>query len=260
MISFEKYHGTGNDFIMIDDRNSALNLNSEQIRLMCDRHFGIGADGLIQIRQAKGYDFEMLYYNSDGKRGSLCGNGGRCSVAFAGALGLVTDHCNFLAFDGPHAARIISKNPFVISLQMNEVPVLEDTPVFSFLNTGSPHYVQFRDDVEEMDVFLEGREVRYNDRFRIEGTNVNFVKIREGGLYIRTYERGVEAETLSCGTGVTASVLAAFNRGLIFSSPVTVITPGGKLVVHYRKEGEGFKDIWLEGETVKVFSGNYQLK
>ncbi len=257
MISFEKYHGTGNDFIMIDDRDSRLNPDTETIRLMCDRHFGIGADGLILIRKAEGYDFEMVYYNSDGNRGSMCGNGGRCSVAFASELGLVKDEADFLAYDGRHKAKIISRKPYVIRLHMNDVKEIENAGTFSFLNTGSPHYVEFRKNVSDMDVVVEGRKVRYNERFRTEGTNVNFVEPENGQLNIRTYERGVEDETLSCGTGVTASVIAAAQNGIITSSPGRVFTPGGSLMVHFVKDGNGYSDIWLEGEAVRVFSGVY---
>jgi diaminopimelate epimerase len=257
MISFIKYHGTGNDFIMIDDRATNMNLGTEKIRLMCHRHFGIGADGLIQIREKQGYDFDMLYFNSDGLPGSMCGNGGRCSVAFAKSLGLIKTTARFNAFDGPHEAKIISDNPTVVSLHMNDLSSIEVNSAFTLLNTGSPHYVTFTDHVEELDVVNEGRKIRYADRFVKEGTNVNFVELKDDCLYVRTYERGVEAETLSCGTGVTASVLAAAKKGLIKKSPYNVITPGGRLTVHFIKKDSSFTDIWLEGETTVVFSGTF---
>jgi diaminopimelate epimerase len=257
MIQFEKYHGTGNDFIMIDDRNKLLSPDTALIKKMCDRHFGIGADGLILIRPAAGYDFEMVYYNSDGNRSSMCGNGGRCIVAFADQLGMIKDDVNFLAFDGSHKAKILSRNPYVISLHMNDVNFIEATDDFMFLDTGSPHYVTEREDVETMNVFREGRKIRYSERFAAEGTNVNFISKSNDSIYVRTYERGVEDETLSCGTGVTASVLAAVQKGLLQSSPGKVITPGGELSVHFKKDGTKFRDIWLEGQAVRVFSGEF---
>jgi diaminopimelate epimerase len=259
MINFQKYHGTGNDFIMIDDRNSTVNPDSFTIRKLCDRHFGIGADGLILIRPSDGYDFEMLYYNSDGNRSSMCGNGGRCSVAFAAESGLTGSHVSFLAFDGPHEAKILSRTPYLISLHMSDVESIEINPAFMFLNTGSPHYVAVRNDVAEMDVYGEGRKIRYSERFSKDGTNVNFIHPQHGDLYVRTYERGVEGETLSCGTGVTASVLAAAESGLITDSPGAVTTPGGRLSVYFTREGKSYRNIWLEGEAVCVFSGQIEL-
>jgi diaminopimelate epimerase len=259
MTRFTKYHGTGNDFILIDDRNSVTDLSTSQIKQMCDRHFGIGADGLIIIRPSAGYDFEMLYYNSDGNRGSMCGNGGRCSVAFAHELGMLKDSTSFLAFDGRHEAKIISTQPYIVSLHMADVKHIESGSDFIFLDTGSPHYVRFQSDVHKLDVLAEGRKIRYGDRFKGEGTNVNFVQPGNEQLFIRTYERGVEDETLSCGTGVTASVIAAAEQEKIFSSPCQVDTPGGRLSVYFRKSGNGYEDVWLEGEVVKVFSGEYLL-
>ncbi len=255
MISFIKYHGTGNDFILIDDRKTLLELKSEAIRKMCDRHFGIGADGLIQLRDKKGYDFEMLYFNSDGQTGSMCGNGGRCATAFAHSLGLIQNHAKFIAFDGAHEAKIISQKPYIVNLHMNDVMNIEINNEFIYMNTGSPHYVCFIDNVNEADVFNEGKKIRYNERFKKEGVNVNFVMEKDGALHVRTYERGVEDETLSCGTGVTASVIASVISGKNISSGCIIHTPGGELTVYFKQNGKTFSNIWLEGEAMKVFEG-----
>jgi diaminopimelate epimerase len=254
---FVKYHGTGNDFILIDDRRSHYEIDAGTIRKMCDRHFGIGGDGLIQLRNNVEFDFEMLYYNSDGLPGSMCGNGGRCAMAYAHSLGIIKEYARFKAFDGIHEAKIISKNPFVVSLHMNDVTNIEINPGFIFMDTGSPHYISFINNVEKADVINEGKKVRFSDRFKKEGTNVNFVEEKDSGIYVRTYERGVEDETLSCGTGVTASVLAAAVSGKIISSGMKckVITPGGNLMVYFKRDGNNFTDIWLEGEAQPVFTG-----
>jgi diaminopimelate epimerase len=255
MITFVKYHGTGNDFILIDDRKTMHQLSAEQIKSLCDRHFGIGADGLIQIRNKKDYDFEMLYYNSDGQVGSMCGNGGRCAVAFSHSLGLIKENATFLAFDGNHRAKVVSQNPYIVKLEMKDVTKIEKTGEAIVMNTGSPHYTTFVEDLKELDVFNEGRKIRYSARYKIDGTNVNFVEQKNGLLFVRTYERGVEDETLSCGTGVTASVLSAAFLNKIDSNKYNVITPGGDLVVYYNKDQNGFSDIWLEGKAQAVFYG-----
>ena len=255
MIPFVKYHGTGNDFILIDDRKSKYDFKKEDIRNFCDRHFGIGADGLILLRNSNKYDFEMLYYNSDGLEGSMCGNGGRCVTAFAHTLGMIDTKAKFSAFDGVHESQIISVKPYVIKLHMNDVKTIEKNPDFVFLNTGSPHYVCFKDNVNEIDIINEGRKIRYNERFKKEGTNVNFVNVSDSGLFVRTYERGVEDETLSCGTGVTAAVLAASASEKNVKSGCKVQTKGGMLAVFFNLEGNGFSDIWLEGKAEEVFKG-----
>lgn len=260
MIPFVKYHGTGNDFILIDDRQSLHSLDTQLISKLCNRHFGIGADGLIQLRNKKKFDFEMLYYNSDGLPGSMCGNGGRCIIAFAHSLGMIKDNAIFSAFDGTHEAKIISLDPYVVSLHMNDVSEIENNPQFIYLDTGSPHVVRFVHDVNEIDVISEGREVRYNNRFKSNGTNVNFVELRDGNLHVRTYERGVEDETLSCGTGVTASVIASSFYNKNITTGCTVFTPGGKLKVYFYSDGNRFSNIWLEGEAEMVFSGEINAK
>lgn len=259
-INFYKYHGTGNDFIMIDDRENVLDLSVAQVRSLCDRHFGIGADGLIKILFKNGFDFEMVYYNSDGNLGSMCGNGGRCAAAFVQHLGMIESEASFSAYDGPHFASIISVSPMMVKLKMNDVSNVSKEGESFLLNTGSPHYVTFINSVENIDIVKMGREIRNSERFVNEGINVNFVEIENGGLKIRTYERGVEDETLSCGTGVTASVLAAVSAGLIKTKDIChVSTPGGKLKVHFKSAYHGFEQIWLEGPAEIVFSGVVEL-
>lgn len=255
MTDFYKYHGTGNDFIVVDDRISKQVFSKEQVISLCDRHFGIGADGLILIRELKGFDFEMIYYNSDGEEGSMCGNGGRCAVAFTHSLGIVQKEAFFKAYDGGHRAEILSTSPFNIKLHMKDVSVIEKYNDDYYLNTGSPHYCLFVSDVSKVDVLSEGKKIRYSDRFKAEGTNVNFIELKNNELHVRTYERGVESETLSCGTGVTAAALAANFSGRFEGEGCVVHTPGGKLKVSFMKIDGAYKGIWLEGPVVMVFRG-----
>lgn len=259
ILSFSKYHGTGNDFILVDDRTKTFPAdNSELIAHLCDRRFGIGADGLMLLRKHPSYDFEMLYFNSDGKYGSMCGNGGRCISRFASDIGAITkDHVHFIASDGPHEA-IIGRN--TVKLKMSDVNEIETGEGYFYLNTGSPHYVKVELNVPELDVYSKGRKVRYSDRFAKEGTNVNFVEAQPDGIFVRTYERGVEDETLSCGTGVTASALVAAMIGVAGASKsCKVKTRGGNLLVHFERSGDGFKNIWLEGPATYVFKGEIPL-
>ena len=258
---FEKYHGTGNDFILLDDRENKLRLSKEQVEFLCHRRFGIGADGLLLLRKSDSFDFEMVYYNSDGLPGSMCGNGGRCIAAFAFKMGLVKSKMRFIAADGPHEAEIISSDPMEVRLQMSDVSVVEKNPDFYFLDTGSPHVVKFLRDIDKLDVVSEGRKVRYNDRFRKKGTNVNFLEEKEDEIFVRTYERGVEDETLSCGTGVTASALAAATNGTLKpgAEACNVRTPGGLLRVYFKRTEAGFKQIYLQGPAQFVFSGSAKL-
>src|SRR5688572_398393 len=253
-IQFYKYQGTGNDFVMIDDREEECPIeNQELVAHLCHRRFGIGADGLILLRNKTGYDFEMVYFNADGRLGSMCGNGGRCTVAFAKFLGVIQNETRFLAADGDHEATV---KDGLVSLKMNEVTSIECGSGFYYLNTGSPHYVTFGENVAQENVFEKGRSIRYNERFKQEGTNVNFAEMRpDKSLYIRTYERGVEDETYSCGTGVTAVALASSLKGL--ESPVKIETPGGKLEVSFKKAGEHFTDIYLTGPAQQVFKGEF---
>lgn len=254
-IEFYKYQGTGNDFVMIDDRNLTFPQQNQQlIAHLCDRRFGIGADGLILLQNAAGYDFRMVYFNADGREGSMCGNGGRCAVRFAQFLGLFETNTFFIAVDGEHHATADEK---VISLKMMNVSDINQQKDFDFMNTGSPHYVTYVDDIEKTEVFAEGRKIRYSEQF-VGGTNVNFVQqINENTLYVRTYERGVEDETYSCGTGVTACALSAHLR-FNLSSPVNIITKGGNLQVAFSKSSDAnsFENIHLIGPAVQVFKGS----
>jgi diaminopimelate epimerase len=258
-IQFHKYQGTGNDFILIDNRELLFPKNrTKLIHKLCDRRFGIGADGLILLQNKSGFDFEMMYYNSDGKEGSMCGNGGRCTVAFAKKLGLIDDKTNFTAVDGAHEA--IVKNE-TVSLKMSNVNGIEKIGKDYFLNTGSPHYVRYVSNISTLDVVKEGRKVRTNERFNKQGTNVNFVEQKEGVLQVRTYERGVEDETLSCGTGVTAvALIAAYKKSKSNAKQFSIKTLGGKLkVAFYQNSMNAFTDIWLIGPAELVFSGEYSI-
>jgi len=257
-IPFHKYEGTGNDFVMVDQRQLQYLTRQDTalIERMCDRRFGIGADGLILLQSIEGYDFEMVYFNSDGRESTMCGNGGRCIAAFAHSLGVVGEHCRFLAIDGPHEANI---NADWVELKMGDVTDVEIGDGSFILNTGSPHYVVFVEDLSDMNIVESGQVIRYSDRFRGEGINVNFVEKTTEGIEVATYERGVEDETLSCGTGVTA---AAISFSLL--SPdlnlgeVGVSTKGGKLKVRFEKKADGgFENIWLCGPARRVFEGEY---
>lgn len=259
LIHFYKYQGTGNDFIIIDNRGMKFNRSDNfLVAKLCDRRFGIGADGLMLLQDKIGYDFEMVYYNSDGNESSMCGNGGRCIVEFARTLGLVKAKAHFLASDGEHEA--VVEQGF-ISLKMNNVSKVEVNADHSYLNTGSPHYVSFVNDVKNFNVCDEGKKIRYNERFKEKGTNVNFVEKQYNELFVRTYERGVEAETYSCGTGVTAAALAASLKEVATATDYCDIkTLGGKLKVKFtRHPDNSFTDIWLEGPAVFVFKGEISV-
>ena len=258
MQEFYKYHGAGNDFVLIDNRKKTFHIDNEHIKHICNRRLGIGADGLILLHSSdcQGIDFEMQYFNSDGFEGSMCGNGGRCAVAFAKKLQLIDNQATFLGIDGKHTAEIISSegNTSEISLQMKdvcEIRVFEDG---YFLDTGSPHFVTFVDNLDDINIVEEGKTIRYDARFE-GGTNVNFVEIQDKHtLFVRTFERGVEDETLSCGTGVTASavIFAKLNSDL---QNVTIKTRGGKFYVKFNRNEDTFSQIFLQGETCFVFNG-----
>ena len=254
-----KYQGTGNDFVLIDNRNQDALLTTENIKWLCDRRFGIGADGLMLLEFKEGVDFKMVYYNSDGNESSMCGNGGRCITAFAKRLGIIETSAKFMAIDGVHEAKIEQE---FVSLKMNEVKQIEEGENYFYLNTGSPHYVQFVDDIDNFDVFTEGKKIRYNERFKTEGTNVNFIQKTEHELVVRTYERGVENETLSCGTGVTAAALvAALTGNSTTKNNCSIKTLGGNLNVTFEKVLESnFYNIWLEGQAVFVFKTSIQIE
>jgi diaminopimelate epimerase len=259
-ISFDKYQGTGNDFILIDNRKKEIQLSVEQIAFLCHRKFGIGADGLMLLELEPGVKFKMVYFNSDGNESSMCGNGGRCITAFAKKLGLITDAAKFIAVDGVHEATINEQS--YVSLKMNDVKSVESGEDFFYLNTGSPHYVKMVNDIKNYNVFEEGKKIRNSERFLAEGTNVNFIEKTEDGVFVRTYERGVEGETLSCGTGVAASALVAAMKGISNEkNSCKVSTLGGNLNVKFDKVLESnFYNIWLEGAAEFVFNGVINLK
>lgn len=265
IIRFSKYQGTGNDFIMIDNRSSVLrNLEnaSSLIARLCHRKFGVGADGLILVNSSSTTDFEMTYYNADGKIGSMCGNGGRCCVAFANSLGLIKESAVFTAPDGLHEAIIVSKEKeqTLVKLKMNDVDGVIRKENYFILNTGSPHYVCYKKEVEKMNVFEEGRNIRYNKLFAKEGINVNFAEVKENGVFVRTYERGVEDETLSCGTGATAVAITASIANFCEPNFCQIIAPGGKLEVSFKKQSERlFTDVWLQGPTSCVYRGEINI-
>jgi diaminopimelate epimerase len=256
---FYKYHGTGNDFIIIDNRNNKIELNKKQVNHLCNRRFGIGADGLMLMNNKPAYDFEMIYYNADGNEGSMCGNGGRCMVKFAFDMGLHKSEYFFHAVDGDHKAAI--ENNGWIDLKMKDVDKVEMITSSDFiLDTGSPHYVKPVSDVWNIDAVQEGREIRYSKRFADKGINVNFAELdKDANISVRTYERGVEDETLSCGTGVTASALMFAHNNNGFNR-VNVKTPGGNLAVEFDKTGKSsFENIWLCGPAVFVFKGEVEI-
>jgi diaminopimelate epimerase len=258
-IPFYKYQGTGNDFILIDNRTNILSLDTEQIKAACARRFGIGADGLILLELEPGVDFKMVYFNSDGNQSSMCGNGGRCIVAFAKYLGLIANTTKFLAIDGIHDASIDENE--IVSLKMQDVKQVETGEDFFYLNTGSPHYVKLVKDIENVDVFNEGKKIRNSAAYKEEGTNVNFIEKLEDQLFVRTYERGVEDETYSCGTGVTAAALVAAIKGIANGKNNCLIkTLGGNLEVTFEKVLEqNFYNIWLKGPALMVYKGNIDL-
>lgn len=256
-LPFFKYQGAGNDFVMIDNRNGYFK-GSEQplFEHLCDRRFGIGADGLILLQERDGYDFEMKYYNADGRESTMCGNGGRCVVKFANQLGLVGDSTHFLAIDGPHDAKILPDGN--VSLQMADVAAINRDGDDFVLNTGSPHYVQQVPEAKAVNVFETGRSVRNSPTYKAEGINVNFVEVLGANeLKVRTYERGVEDETYACGTGVTASAIAASQmQGLPDGTyQYGIETLGGQLGVSYNLQQGKATDVWLTGPAKWVFSG-----
>ena len=259
-IPFTKYHGTGNDFIIIDDREEAFDVaDVELIHAMCNRRFGIGADGLILLRNAEGYDFLMVYFNSDGNPSSMCGNGGRCIVQFAHSLGLFEKNCSFLAIDGVHEAMVLDEGD--IKLKMGNVEGISYKGDALVMDTGSPHYVLPVDDVNNVNVKEEGASIRYSETYVKEGINVNFMTCKPNGIQVATYERGVEDETFSCGTGVTAAALSSHELfPEKYASPISIWTKGGALKVYFTKsDGQGYSEVWLEGPAVKTFEGNYQF-
>jgi diaminopimelate epimerase len=253
-IHFYKYQGAGNDFVIIDNRSFPIQLSTAQIAFLCDRRFGIGGDGLMLLQSLPGADFEMVYYNADGNESTMCGNGGRCIAAFANHLGIVEKDMNFKAIDGMHQASILENH--IVALHMQDVASIEFEEDVTILNTGSPHYIKRVADVKQIDVFNEGRAIRNQDTFQPKGINVNFVAEDATGLTIRTYERGVEDETLACGTGVTAAAIASVKKNIgTFEIPVTAM--GGNLSVSFEKKTDNTaENIILTGPATLVFEGD----
>ena len=255
-IEFYKYQGTGNDFVIIDNR--LKNFPKKDVRLIskiCDRRFGVGADGLLLLENHSTLDFTMGYYNADGNLGSMCGNGGRCMVHFANFLKIIKDKTQFEAVDGTHEATI---SEGIVSLKMNDVTKVNVYSKHVFLDTGSPHHIELVDDLENYNIEEEGAFIR-NNTYGKEGSNINFVEEIDNNTFIvRTYERGVEAETLSCGTGVTAVAIALFETNKTTSNSVKLNTRGGTLKVNFDKTDVGYTNIYLEGPAIQVFKGNWK--
>lgn len=257
-IQFYKYQGAGNDFIILDNRNNTYELTTAQINFLCDRKFGIGADGLMYINSHPTLNFQMVYFNSDGSESTMCGNGGRCIVKCAYDLGMLKETAEFIAIDGLHQASLIT--PEMVRLQMQNVMDIEQVDAKTFiLNTGSPHYVSFEEEVKNIDVYQEGYNIRHLERFEPKGINVNFVQKNEQNLIVRTYERGVEDETLACGTGVTAAAIAS-TFGATGHFDINIEAMGGALNVSFDAiSPTDIQNIWLTGPAKFVFSGTIEL-
>lgn len=263
--SFVKYHGTGNDFILIDNRKNDFQLTDKEIQLICDRNFGVGSDGLILLENTTEADFTMVFYNPDATKDMMCGNGGRCIVAFANSLGIIGNETNFLAPDGMHYAEIIENqdNRTNVKLSLLDTDKIIEYSDGQFLNTGTAHFISFVKDLAGLDVIGKGKEIRHDKRFKdIGGTNANFVEITNiGNLSIRTFERGVEGETLACGTGITASAIAYVDRYSLLESPIIINARGGVLKVYYTRTKENkYTNIFLEGLAEKTFEGVFYFK
>ncbi|MFC7358589.1 diaminopimelate epimerase [Jejudonia soesokkakensis] len=254
-LPFYKYQGTGNDFVMIDNRHAIFPKNNTRlVAQLCDRRFGIGADGLILLEDHAAVDFTMVYYNADGNLSSMCGNGGRCITHFAKFLGVINDNATFEAVDGMHTATVEGG---IVKLKMNDVSSVSVEKDFVFLNTGSPHHVQLVDSLEQYDVFSEGKRIR-NTIYGSEGANVNFVTQVGSDIFsVRTYERGVEDETLSCGTGVTAVAIAMHAILKTEATTIALQTPGGNLKVYFEKTQKGYENVYLEGAAKQVYKGEW---
>lgn len=253
-LKFSKYQGAGNDFILIDNRQQSFDRgNQALVASLCDRRFGIGADGLMLLQERNGYDFEMIYYNADGKEGSMCGNGGRCIVAFARDLDIISDNTDFLAVDGPHHATLDEE---LVNLQMVDVDTyLLDGDAY-VLHTGSPHYVQFVNELQHKNVYSDGSSIRNSPAYKKEGINVNFVEKENDGYFLRTFERGVENETFACGTGATAAAMSvALQLRLEGDVQIPIRVLGGQLLISFHKKEEHFSNVYLKGPAKFVFEG-----
>jgi diaminopimelate epimerase len=259
-LTFYKYEGAGNDFVLLDDRKMQFpDKQTDLVKFICDRRFGIGADGLMLLRPMNGYDYSMVYFNADGNESTMCGNGGRCLAAFANKLGIIDKKSVFTAIDGVHEAELLTDN--YVRLKMSDVSEVETGKDYYYLNTGSPHYVKFMSSIKELDVFNEGRKIRYNERFAGQGTNVNFVQEYPDHISVRTYERGVEDETLACGTGIVAAVICTgLRKGINNVSYSSLVKArGGQLKVSFFRNDNKITDIWLEGPATFVFKGTINL-
>ena len=255
IIPFSKYQGAGNDFILIDNRKQNIQLSTKEIEKLCDRRFGIGADGLMLLEANPLKDFNMVYFNSDGKEGTMCGNGGRCIVAFANELGIKKEHYFFDAIDGAHEAFLLEND---VNLKMATIQNIQKLDKEWFLDTGSPHAVQVVKDINAVKVDSEGKKLRFDPRFGKNGTNVNFIEVHNSNIDIRTYERGVEAETLACGTGAVASAIVAHQNSPEIST-YFLKALGGNLEVSFEKSQDLYTNVWLKGPASKVFEGEINL-
>ncbi|WP_418262267.1 diaminopimelate epimerase [Flavobacterium faecale] len=259
LLNFYKYQGTGNDFVMIDNRDETFpKEDTKLIAHLCDRRFGIGGDGLILLENDPETDFKMVYYNSDGNQSTMCGNGGRCLVAFAKQMKVIDNTATFNAIDGLHHASISPNG--IVSLQMIDVDKIDNTTNYSFLNTGSPHHVQLVDDLENYNVKENGAALRYGKLYGNAGSNINFVKkIDETTFALRTYERGVEDETLACGTGATAVAIAMNATGQTDATALNINVEGGKLAVSFDKKDNQYTNVFLIGPAEFVFAGTITI-
>jgi diaminopimelate epimerase len=257
LLHFYKYQGTGNDFVILDNRKRNIELSKEQVASLCDRHFGIGADGLMLLNEHPSYDFEMIYYNADGAPGTMCGNGGRCLTKFAYDKGIQPNKYSFIASDGEHEA-VIDANGWV-HLKMIDVHEISKLNEATVLNTGSPHFIKPVSDLSNYDVFTEGKNIRYNNTYNEKGINVNFVEWSGDVLFVRTYERGVENETFSCGTGVTAAAIA-MSSDAYGVHETKIRTLGGSLLIKFNKiDAQHFTDVWLCGPASFVYDGQITI-
>lgn len=258
-LTFYKYQGTGNDFVMIDNRSQFFpKENTQLIEKLCDRRFGVGADGLILLENHADFNFKMVYYNSDGNESSMCGNGGRCLVAFAKQMGVVKNKAEFEAVDGYHFATIDAEG--IVALQMKDVDAIKNESNYTFLNTGSPHHVQLVNDLKNLDVKVEGAKIRYSDLYGNAGSNVNFVNQLANDIFaVRTYERGVEDETLSCGTGVTAVAIAMHQLGKTKNNIIDLNVEGGKIKVQFDEDNGSYTNVFLIGPATFVFEGKIEM-
>lgn len=260
LIEFYKYQGAGNDFIILDNREQKYDsLTTIQIEKLCDRHFGIGADGLMLLNNSSIVDFSMKYFNSDGKEGTMCGNGGRCITRFANEIKIIKNTTTFEAIDGAHEAKILENN--TISLKMSTVDNIESQEEGYILNTGSLHLVIFKKNIDKIDIIKEAREIRFSKKYLNEGININFVELIDNEIYMRTYERGVENETLACGTGAVAVALVNYLRNNLEQHKKQIIhAVGGKLEVNFDVEqNKTFSNIFLTGPAEKVFMGKIEI-